>query len=73
MEVVQDLLPGRAGMASALVCNTISVGFSLSELGTGLWVNAFGYWSLFWLCASLRGFGAIVLFSGRRFAMIQAR
>jgi len=71
MAVVQDMLPGRAGIASALFGNTISVGFLLSGLGTGLWANAFGYWSLFWLCASLCGFGAIVLFFGRRVLMIQ--
>jgi len=71
MAVVQDMLPGRAGIASALFGNTISVGFLLSGLGTGLWANAFGYWSLFWLCASLCGFGAIVLFFGRRVLLIQ--
>jgi SET family sugar efflux transporter-like MFS transporter len=73
MAVVQDLLPGRAGTASALFGNTISVGFLLSGLGTGLWANAFGYWCLFWLCASLCGFGAIVLLFGRRVPMIQTR
>jgi MFS transporter, SET family, sugar efflux transporter len=73
MAVVQDLLPGRAGTASALFGNTISVGFLLSGVGTGLWANAFGYWSLFWLCASLCGFGSIVLFVGRRGPMIQTR
>lgn len=66
MAVVQDLLPGRAGTASALFGNTISVGFLLSGLGTGLWANAFGYWSLFWLCASLCGFGAVILVFRRR-------
>lgn len=42
MAVVQDMLPGRAGTASALFGNTISVGFLLSGLGTGIWANAFG-------------------------------
>ena len=69
MAVVQDLLPGRAGTASALFGNTISVGFLLSGLGTGVWANAFGYWSLFWLCASLCGFGVIVLSLARRIPM----
>jgi len=66
MAVVQDVFPGRAGTASALFGNTISVGFLLSGLGTGVWANAFGYWSLFWLCASLCGFGALALLLGRR-------
>ena len=61
MAVVQDLLPGQAGTASALFGNTISIGFLLSGLGTGVWANAFGYWSLFSLCAGLCGLGAIAL------------
>jgi SET family sugar efflux transporter-like MFS transporter len=65
MAVVQNLLPGRAGIASALFGNTISVGFLLSGLGTGLWANVFGYWSLFALCAGLCGLGAIALFLRR--------
>lgn len=72
MAVVQDMLPSRAGTASALFGNTISVGFLLSGLGTGLWANAFGYWSLFWVCASICVFGAIVLFFGRRVPMRDA-
>jgi SET family sugar efflux transporter-like MFS transporter len=66
MAFMQDLLPGRAGIASALFGNTISVGFLLSGLGTGLWANAFGYWSLFALCAALCGLGAMILMVGRR-------
>ncbi|MBY2919791.1 MFS transporter [Rhizobium leguminosarum] len=66
MAFIQDLLPGRAGVASALFGNTISVGFLLSGLGTGLWANAFGYWSLFFLCAALCGFGAVTLAIRRR-------
>lgn len=53
MAAVQDLLPGRAGTASALFGNTVSIGFLLSGLATGIWANAFGYWSLFPLCAAL--------------------
>lgn len=66
MACVQDLLPGRSGIASALFGNTISIGFLLSGLGTGLWANAFGYWSLFALCGALCGFGAIIMVFGRR-------
>lgn len=72
MAFVQDLLPGRAGVASALFGNTISVGFLVSGLGTGLWANAFGYWSLFLLCATLCGVGAVALAFGRRTVLEQA-
>ncbi|MFK0335379.1 MFS transporter [Rhizobium sp. NPDC090275] len=61
MELVQAMLPGRPGTASALFGNTISVGFLLSGLGTGTSADAFGYWSLFTLCAALCVFGAMVL------------
>jgi MFS transporter, SET family, sugar efflux transporter len=61
MEMVQNMLPGRAGTASALFGNTISVGFLLSGLGTGTWADVFGYWSLFSLCAALCVFGALAL------------
>jgi SET family sugar efflux transporter-like MFS transporter len=61
MEMVQDMLRGRAGTASALFGNTISVGFLLSGLATGTWADAFGYWSLFTLCAALCVFGAMIL------------
>lgn len=61
MATVQDLLPGRAGTASALFGNTVSIGFLLSGLGTGLWANAFGYWSLFSLCTALCVVGALAL------------
>jgi SET family sugar efflux transporter-like MFS transporter len=61
MEMVQGMLRGRAGTASALFGNTISVGFLLSGLGTGTWADAFGYWSLFTLCAGLCAFGALVI------------
>lgn len=67
MAVVQDLLPGRAGTASALFGNTISIGFLLSGLGTGIWANAFGYWSLFSLCAGLCIFGAVTLLIARAY------
>ncbi|MDM9627604.1 MFS transporter [Rhizobium sp. S152] len=61
MEMVQRMLLGRAGTASALFGNTISVGFLLSGLGTGVWANSFGYWSLFVLCAALCVFGTLAL------------
>jgi len=62
---IQELFSGRAGIAFALFGNTINVGFLLSGLSTGLWANVFGYWSLFLLCGTLWGFGAITLIFGR--------
>ncbi len=62
MHYVQELLPGRAGVASALFGNTMSAGFLLSGLGTGIWAEAFGYWSLFGVCAVLCLIGGAVLF-----------
>lgn len=62
MAYVQELLPGRAGVASALFGNTMSAGGLLSGLGTGLFAEAFGYWSIFSVCAGLCLVGAAVLF-----------
>ncbi|OEO31746.1 hypothetical protein VW23_014805 [Devosia insulae DS-56] len=68
MAYVQELLPGRAGVASALFGNTMSAGGLLSGLGTGLFAEAFGYWSIFSVCTGLCLAGAAVLFvpAGRR-------
>lgn len=66
MAYVQDLLPGRAGVASALFGNTMSAGALLSGLGTGLWAEAYGYWSIFGLSALLSVAGAAVVMLGRR-------
>lgn len=66
MAYVQDLLPGRAGVASALFGNTMSAGALLSGLGTGLWAEAYGYWSIFGLSALLSVAGATVVMLGRR-------
>jgi SET family sugar efflux transporter-like MFS transporter len=62
MAYVQELLPGRAGIASALFGNTMSAGALLSGLGTGLFAQAFGYWAIFGVCAVLCGIGGGVLF-----------
>lgn len=62
MAYVQELLPGRAGVASALFGNTMSAGGLLSGLGTGLFAEAFGYWSIFSVSAGLCVLGAAVLF-----------
>lgn len=62
MAYVQELLPGRAGIAAALFGNTMSAGFLLSGLGTGLVAEAFDYWTLFGVCGVLCLAGGAVLF-----------
>ncbi len=62
MAYIQTLLPGRAGVASALFGNTMSAGFLLSGLGTGLWAEALGYWSIFTVCIVLCLIGGAVLY-----------
>jgi len=68
MAYVQQLLPGRAGIASALFGNTMSAGALLSGLGTGIFAEAFGYWAVFGVCLVLSLLGGAVLFwrPGRR-------
>lgn len=65
MAAVQNLLPGRAGTASAVFGNTVSVGLLLSGLGTGIWANWFGYWSILGLCAGLCAIGGAALVFSR--------
>ena len=62
MAYVQELLPGRPGIASALFGNTMSGGALLSGLGTGIFAEAFGYWAVFGVCLGLCGVGGAVLF-----------
>lgn len=62
MAYIQELLPGRAGIAAALFGNTVSAGFLLSGLGTGLVAEAFDYWTLFGVCGVLCLAGGAVLF-----------
>ncbi len=62
MAYVQELLPGRAGVASALFGNTMSAGFLLSGLGTGIVAQAYDYWAVFGVCAVLCFLGGAVLF-----------
>ena len=61
MAYLQQLLPGRAGVASALFGNTMSAGALLSGLGTGIFAEAFGYWAVFGVCAVLSLVGGAVL------------
>lgn len=66
MSYMQELLPGRPGAAAALFGNTMSAGALLSGMGTGLWANAFGFWSIFPLSAVLALIGAAAIAFGRR-------
>lgn len=61
MAVLQQMLPGRAGVAAALYGNTIGAGALLAGLGTGLFANAFGYMALFAVCAVLSVAGGLAL------------
>lgn len=61
MAKLQQMLPGRAGVAAALYGNTISAGALISGLATGLWANAFGYWSIFVACIALSLIGAAAM------------
>lgn len=58
MLYVQDAMPQQAGTAAALFSNTVNAGWLLSGVGTGLWAQAFGYWSIFGACAVLALIGA---------------
>lgn len=62
MAYVQELLPGRAGIAAALFGNTMSAGFLLSGIGTGVLAEALGFWSIFGVCLALSLLGGAVLF-----------
>jgi SET family sugar efflux transporter-like MFS transporter len=62
MAYIQELLPGRAGVAAALFGNTMSAGFLISGLGTGIVAEAFDYWTLFGVCGVLCLAGGAVLF-----------
>ena len=58
MLYVQNAMPNQTGVAAALFSNTVNAGFLLSGVGTGMWAEAFGYWSIFALCAMLSLLGA---------------
>ena len=47
VSVIQDLLPGRSGSASALYTNTTHMGNLLSSLLVGVVADIFGYQSIF--------------------------
>ncbi len=60
MAYLQQALPGRPGTASALFGNSASAGLLLSGIGTGVWAQSFGYWSLFSVCMTLCLLGAVL-------------
>lgn len=61
MAYLQRMLPGRAGVASALFGNTSSMGFLLSGIGTGTLAAGLGYTAIFAVCAGLCLVAALVL------------
>ena len=61
---LQSLLPHRAGAAAALFSNSGQLGSVLAALGTGGLAKAFGYESIFIVCAILSAAGlALVCFT----------
>lgn len=59
MAQLQGMLPGRAGIASAVFGNSASAGLLLSGVATGVWAEQFGYLSLFAACGVLCLAGAL--------------
>src|ERR1700759_3666726 len=57
---IQALMPNQIGIASSLFFNTTNAGFLLSSLTAGAWAQAFGYRSMFIVCAILSGLGLLL-------------
>jgi SET family sugar efflux transporter-like MFS transporter len=55
---IQERMPRQAGGAAALFGNTVNAGLLIAGVGTGTWAEAYGYWSIFGLCAALSIAGA---------------
>ncbi|MGY2893540.1 sugar efflux transporter [Deinococcus sp. UYEF24] len=67
MAYFHDLLPGRVGVATTLFVNTTSAGSMVAGLVSGAFAQAFGYRSVFLLCAALTvAAWALLLFVSRR-------
>ncbi|WP_051234905.1 sugar efflux transporter [Marinimicrobium agarilyticum] len=66
VSVVQSLMPGRSGSASALYTNTTHVGNLLSSLQVALVADWFGYGAVFWVSLVIVAL-AMVAFLGVRF------
>jgi SET family sugar efflux transporter-like MFS transporter len=58
---MQALLPNKAGAAATLFSNTGNLGFLLASLTTGEWAQAFGYRSMFLVCAFLSVLGFVTI------------
>ncbi len=58
---MQALLPNKAGAAATLFSNTANLGFLLASLTTGEWAQAFGYRSMFLVCAFLSVLGFVTI------------
>lgn len=65
MMYVQEQMPRHAGRAAALFANTTNASALISGLATGTWAAAFGYWSIFGLCAVLCLAGGAVVAASR--------
>jgi SET family sugar efflux transporter-like MFS transporter len=58
---LQSLMPHRAGAAAALFSNAAQVGSVVAALGVGALAQAFGYASVFVVCACLSGAGLVMI------------
>jgi MFS transporter, SET family, sugar efflux transporter len=74
MMYIQEAMPRHPGGAAALFANTTNVSALISGLGTGTWAAAFGYWSIFGLCAVLSlAAGALVSVTRSRRSAVPAQ
>jgi len=58
---IQALMPNQVGSAAALFSNTTNAGFLLSGIVAGAWAQAFGYRSMFVVCAVLSLVGLLTV------------
>jgi SET family sugar efflux transporter-like MFS transporter len=58
---LQSLMPHRAGAAAALFSNAAQVGSVAASLGVGALGQAFGYESIFFVCAVLSAAGLVLI------------
>jgi SET family sugar efflux transporter-like MFS transporter len=58
---LQSLLPHRAGAAAALFSNSAQVGSVVAAIGVGALAQAFGYASIFVVCACLSAAGLVMI------------
>jgi SET family sugar efflux transporter-like MFS transporter len=58
---MQALMPNQAGSAATLFSNTANLGFLFASLSAGGWAQAFGYRSMFLVCAFLSVVGFVTI------------